>query len=114
MPTPTLMKPINLLKKGLEKLQNQTRERRELLNAALKANQCISEADEEWLDTGGNLVEEVCLVDKLDAVEDYEKAIEQLDSQEQSIVQRLTELAHGCALSKKRKCMYIFMFFFGS
>jgi len=104
------MKPIELLKKGLQKLQNQTQEWRASLEAALKANQPILEVDEEWLDTVGNLVDEVRLVDKLDMVKEYERAVEQLDSQEQTIVQRLIDLAqHGsehAAPSKKRKYMH--------
>ncbi|KIK80403.1 hypothetical protein PAXRUDRAFT_158811, partial [Paxillus rubicundulus Ve08.2h10] len=44
------------------------------LKAALKANQPISEVDEEWLDNAGNLVDEERVVDELDKALDYERA----------------------------------------
>jgi len=100
------MKPhiVSILKKGLKKLQDQTRDRKVTLEATLKAHQPISEFDEEWLDSAGNLVDEERLVDKLDKASNYESALKKLDTQEQSIVQRLMELV-DVAPSKKHKCM---------
>ncbi|KAG6379177.1 hypothetical protein JVT61DRAFT_11619 [Boletus reticuloceps] len=51
------MKHTDFLKAGLKKLQDQTRDRKVALQARLKASQPISEADEEWLDNAGNLVD---------------------------------------------------------
>ena len=101
------MKPhaVSILKKGLKKLQDQTRDRKVTLEAALKAHEPISEIDEEWLDNAGNLVDEERLVDKLDKALDYESALKKLAPREQSIVQRLMELVEcSAAPSKKRKC----------
>jgi hypothetical protein len=74
------MKPhaVSILKKGLKKLQDQTRDRKVTLEAALKANEPISEIDEEWLDNAGNLVDEERLVDELDKVSNYESALKKL------------------------------------
>ncbi|KAH0835792.1 hypothetical protein J3R83DRAFT_9638 [Lanmaoa asiatica] len=98
---------ILLLKKGLKKLWDQTQDRKVALEAALKANQPISDADEEWLDYGaGNLVDEERLVDELEKASDYDNALKNLGQQDQAIVQKLTELAEGTiAPSKKCKCM---------
>ena len=75
----------------------------------MKANQPISEVDEEWLDSTGNLVDEGCVVNKLVKASDYESALKKSDLWDQSIVQMLTELAasgeKGVAPSKKHQCM---------
>ncbi|KAF8416911.1 hypothetical protein L210DRAFT_793783, partial [Boletus edulis BED1] len=87
-----------------KKLQDQTRDRKVSLEAALRGNQPISEADEDWLDNSGNLVDEECLIEKLAVAQDYEMAITSLDSQEQSMIQRLKEAAGWDVVpSKKRK-----------
>ncbi|KIO05653.1 hypothetical protein M404DRAFT_15316 [Pisolithus tinctorius Marx 270] len=78
------MEPINTLKNGLKKLQDQIFTHKASLEAALKANQAISEADEEWLDHDGNLVDE-----------------EQLD---EAIVKRLMAIAGPVQVMKKCKC----------
>ena len=60
-----IMKPFDLLKKGLSTLRNQVQERKVKLTAELKAGQSISEADKEWLDGEANLVDEECVVEVL-------------------------------------------------
>jgi hypothetical protein len=60
------MKPIEILKKGLMRLQQQIQDRKTRLEGALKACQPISDSDQEWLDTDGNLVDEDHVVDALD------------------------------------------------
>ena len=109
------MKPIDVLKGGLKKLQDQTQARKAGLEARLKASQPILQADKEWLDGDGSLVDEQCLLDKLDKASDYNCAIEKLDAKERSIVQKLMGLmGHGnkmVAPLKKRKCM-VFIFIF--
>ena len=103
----TDMKPIEALKKGLATLQNQIRDRKERLEADLKANKRIPEADEEWLDNAGNLVDEELVVDTLDKASDYERGLGRLSQGEKSIVQKLLELAGTGSASKKRKRMDI-------
>jgi len=60
------MKSVNFLKKDLQKLCDQTHDRKVKLEAELKANQPISEVDKEWLDHTRNLVAEEWVVEKLD------------------------------------------------
>jgi len=102
------MEPIDTLKKGLKKLQNQTSARKASLEATLKANQAISQADEEWLDYDGNLVDEERLVHELDNASDYEGARKNLTLQDEAIVQRLIGIAGPAQATKKRKCSVIF------
>jgi len=52
------MKPIEILKKGLLKLHNQVQQRKSELEAKLKAGQPVSDADMDWLDGDGNLIDE--------------------------------------------------------
>ena len=108
----TGMKPINILKKGLAKLQNQIPDRKSKLEADLKANKHISEVDEEWLDNTGNLVDEERVVDILDKASDYERGLGRLGQEEKSIVQKLMQLAGAVSASKKHKCMGFSIFTF--
>ena len=102
------MEPITTLKKGLKRLQDQSFTRKASLEAALRANQVISQADEEWLDHEGNLVNEERLVCELDNALDYESACENLTQQDKALVQRLIGIAHPGQTSKKRKRSVIF------
>jgi len=102
-----VMKLVDILKKGLQKLCDQTYDRKVKLEAELKANRPMSEVDEEWLDHTGNLVAEERVVEKLDKTLDYDALLKELDQQEKFIVQKLTELGNGqiSACSKKQKSM---------
>ena len=99
--------PLDSLKQGLKKLQDQTHGCKAMLEVTLRAKQVISEADEEWLDNAGNLVDKERVVDELDKAMDFADAFERLDSWDKAIVQKLTELAdkQGAAPAKMRKCM---------
>ncbi|KAG6375671.1 hypothetical protein JVT61DRAFT_3244 [Boletus reticuloceps] len=103
------MKPIDKLKKGLKKLQDETRARKAVLVLALNSNQAISQVDEDWLDHAGNLVDEERVVDELDKALDYESTFEGLDPQDKLIAEKLAKLAAGNEGSvdppKKRKRM---------
>ncbi|KAF8545635.1 hypothetical protein OG21DRAFT_1528359, partial [Imleria badia] len=57
------------------------------------ANQPISEADEEWLVNAGNLMDEERVVGQLDKAADFKSGLERLDELNQSIVQKLMDLA---------------------
>ena len=87
------MKPIDVLKKGLTQLRNLTRDWRTKLEADLKAGRPILEADEDWLDGAGNLVDEEQVVEMLDHASDYERELERLDEKGKSIVWKLKDLA---------------------
>ncbi|KAH0826008.1 hypothetical protein J3R83DRAFT_7478 [Lanmaoa asiatica] len=74
------MKPIETLKKGLEKLWQQISDWKIRLEAALKAHQPVSDADQDWLDNEGNIVDEECVVDILDHASDFERGLTRLNS----------------------------------
>ena len=65
--TPFIMKPIEVLKKGLARLHDQIRERKAKLDIDLKASRPILEVDQDWLDGDGNLVDEEKVVETLDS-----------------------------------------------
>ena len=97
---------MEILKKSLAKLQQQIRDRKAMIEGKLKARQPISDSDEEWLDNGGNLVDEERVVDALDNVSDYERGLERLNSHDKLVVEKLKNLAgSGAATTKKRKRM---------
>jgi len=60
------MKPIEILKRGLLKLRNQVQQWKSELEAKLKAGQPVSDADVDWLDGDGNLIDEEWVVEILD------------------------------------------------
>ena len=97
---------MEILKKSLAKLQQQIRDRKAMIEGKLKARQPISDSDEEWLDNGGNLVDEEWVVDALDNVLDYEWGFERLNSYDKLVVKKLKNLARsGAATTKKHKHM---------
>ncbi|KIK75360.1 hypothetical protein PAXRUDRAFT_173078 [Paxillus rubicundulus Ve08.2h10] len=79
------MKPLEILKKGLTKLQQQIQDQKTRLEGKLKAGQPLSDSDEEWLDNAGNLVDEERVVDPLDNASDYEQGLKRLNSHDKSV-----------------------------
>ena len=57
--------PIQVLQKGLRKLKDSVKSRKNNLLTRLNRKEKISDEDEEWLDNTGNLVDEECVVDLL-------------------------------------------------
>jgi hypothetical protein len=53
------LKPLEIPKKGLAKLSQKTKAKRDELKAKLSQSEIISSADEQWLDGDGNLVDDV-------------------------------------------------------
>ena len=110
------MSPINTLKKGLTRLQDQIREQKGKLKAALKAGQPISETDLAWLSNDVNLIDEESVIKTLEGAFDYESAFEKLDFHEKIIVEKSKKLAEGgeksVAPAKKCKCRDLHKFFF--
>ena len=74
-------------------LHNQVQKRKVKLTTELKAGWSISEADTEWLDGEGNLIDEEHVVGALEDASDYEQYIKQLSLEDKAIVQRLHDLA---------------------
>jgi hypothetical protein len=71
--------------------------------AKLQACLSISDADQEWLDGDGNLIDEEQVLEILEKASDYERGLEKLNFAEKMIVQRLEQLAQGAAPSKSSK-----------
>ena len=85
--------PLEVLRKGLNILQQQVKEKKETLKAKLQKNEKISQVDEEWLDGEGNLIDEEHVVEMLEKASDYEMGMQDLNDGEKNIVQKLRELA---------------------
>ena len=98
--------PIDALRKGLKKLKDQHRERKEKLLAELNARKTISKEDQEWLDGAANLVDEECVIETLESTADYEGAVHTLNTRDQVIFNKLMKLANGGGGEHgiKRKC----------
>ena len=100
--------PVDVLQKGLKKLEDQHRERKEKLLATLKAKRTISEEDQDWLDDAANLVDEERVVEALESAADYKSAVHALNTRDQAIFDKLTMLASGGGggYGTKWKCEY--------
>jgi hypothetical protein len=55
-----------------------------------------------WLDNAGNLVDEECVIEALDAASDFERGVERLSDNGKAALSRLRQAA-GEDVSKKRK-----------
>jgi hypothetical protein len=54
----TLEKPLDVLKKGLSKVTQSLKVRKDELNAKLAQKESISSSDEHWLDHEGNIIDD--------------------------------------------------------
>ena len=106
-------KPLDVLKKGLSKITQGFKVRRDELNAKLAHKESISSSHEYWLDHEGNTVDEQRVIDTLEAVSDYEHGVERLDKPGKAIVMKLRELVSGLAkvAGNKQKHMFLRAFF---
>jgi hypothetical protein len=69
-----VLKPLQVLRKGLKVLENQVRTKKKTLQAQLAEKKPISSQDEQWLDHDANLVDEVQVIDTLENASDYKRA----------------------------------------
>jgi chaperonin cofactor prefoldin len=104
--------PLHVLRKGLVKLHDSIKGRKDNLLACLNRKEKISDEDEQWLDNAGNLVDEEIVVDLLDNASDYEHGLTRLTSQQKALVEKLKELGEvnkAMLPGKKRKhtCCHI-------
>jgi hypothetical protein len=95
-------KALDSLKNAFSKLKKSTEKRRKALLDCLAKKEKLSDADETWLDSDGNLVDEEHIIEALDAASDYEQGVERLSDNEKAALDRLKQAAEGNA-SKKRK-----------
>jgi hypothetical protein len=84
--------PLHVLQKGLLKLKNSVKGRKDTLLECLRRGEKISDEDEEWLDNAGNLVDEEAVVDLLKSASNYENGLAQLNSQQKTLIEKLMEL----------------------
>jgi hypothetical protein len=84
------MGPLQILKKGLVILERQIKEKRDKLTSQLSP---LSPEEEEWLDNGGNTIEEVYAIDALENASDYNRAYDKLGDKYKAAVFRLQEVA---------------------
>ncbi|KAF8979066.1 hypothetical protein BDQ17DRAFT_1439743 [Cyathus striatus] len=100
--------PLKTLKAGLVKAKQHIKEKHNALLACLMHSEKISEEEEAWLDHGdGNLAEETVIVDNLDHASGYEQGLSHLNSQQESLVEKLRDLGKNITGSsipgRKRK-----------
>lgn len=100
-----VLKPLEVLQKGLEVLTNRTKSRKDALQARLAEAKSISSEDERWLDYDANLVDEQQVLEALENASDYEQGFAGLSDEQKNTVKRLREAAGDLskAIGKKRR-----------
>jgi hypothetical protein len=100
-----LLKPLDILKKGLIKLKQSLKKKKEQLETKLARKESISSSDERWLDNEANTVDEQCILDTLESSSNYEQGLEHLDEAGKKIVKKLREWGGDLAkaIGNKRK-----------
>ena len=84
-------KPLNILKKGLDKFSKKIKTRKNMLNKKLSEKESISEADEHWLDHEANIVDKERVLQDHETASDYKRGFEMLDKDGKEIVRKLRE-----------------------
>ena len=66
----------------------------------------LSDAEKQWVDGKGNVVDDQQVINKLETASDYERGIGRLNETDKDIVQKLCELAGDISktVGNKRKC----------
>ena len=101
--------PLDNLKKGLSTLKKHVKACKDDLVSCLQRKEKISDDDEHWLDNEANQVEEEAIIMTLENASDYEHGLEQLNSQQKTMVGKLRELGSGInqVVGKKRKSVFL-------
>ena len=97
--------PLDVLKRGLNILQQQVKARKEKLQATLAEGKAISSQDECWLDNEANLVVKQQVLEVLENASNYEEGLRMLDDVQKGVVQKLQEIAGDITkvVGKKQK-----------
>lgn len=100
-----VLKPLEVLQKGLEVLTSRTKSRKDALQARLAEAESISSEDEHWLDYEANLVDEQQVLEALGNAPDYEQGFAGLSDEQKDIVKRPREAAGDLskAIGKKQR-----------
>ena len=92
--------PLAILKNAFSKLKKSTEKHRKALLALLSKKEKLSDADEKWLDSNGNLVDEQHVIEELDAASDFERGVQRLSDHAFGWLRQAAGLER---VSKKRK-----------
>ena len=101
--------PLEILKQGLRSFSQKIKQRKGELNAKLRQRETLSPADENWLDSEANIVDEQQILEQLELASDYERELACLDDKGKAVVQKLMEWAGELPAKmagRKRKCMH--------
>jgi hypothetical protein len=85
--------PLEILKQGLRSFSQKIKQRKDELEAKLKQCEALSPADENWLDSEANVVDEQQILEQLESASDYERGLACLDDKGTAIVKKLREWA---------------------
>jgi hypothetical protein len=97
-----------LLIEGRKAIQKSVEARATQLKKQLNDGKKISTTDEEWLDGGGNLVDEDCALESLRDSTDLVRDIESLDARRKAGVDRMVKAYHRKqALSGMHGCLFL-------
>jgi hypothetical protein len=104
-----VLKPLDILRKGLEVLTNRVKSRKDVLQARLAKKKSISPEDEQWLDYDANLVDEQRILEALENASDYGEGLARLGDEQRNIVKKLHEAAGDLSkvVGKKPKRAYM-------
>ena len=101
-------KPLNILKKGLARLIESVKTRKNELDTKLQRKEHISLSDEHWLDNDANTVNEQRVLDTLESASDYEHGLEHLDEHGKAVVKKLKEWGGDLAKVAGTKRKHLF------
>lgn len=106
------LKPLDILRKGLDSLRKKVKARKDYLVAQLADKKSITLSEELWLDNDANLIDEERILEALDKASDYERGVSRLDDKGKNVVTKLRELAGDLLPEKskkrKRNCLPFF------
>ena len=90
---PLEVNPLSIVKKGFAVLKKSVAARKKNIEERIARKEQISDSDEEWLDNGGNLIDETVVVDILHGASDYKHVVQnKLSDAQQTSVERLKSL----------------------
>ena len=80
--------PFSILRKGLNTLKYRVQTCKIDLEAKLRPKEKSMDADEEWLDNDGNVIDEQHILETLETASNYERGVERLNNMGKGIVQQ--------------------------
>ena len=101
------LRPLEVLKKGLNTPQAQVKDKKEKLQAQLHEKKSTSSLDEKWLDNEANLVDKQQVLEMLEKASNYERGLGRLDETQKDVIRGLWEIVGDLSkvIGKKQKSM---------